>query len=563
MKIALIDGGIDKTLLSRGRLAADLIIAKDLTARLRNGGPVFTEHGTVCARIIEKYTKTPPEFYSLCIFPDERLKTVPEILEAALTWCLKERIPLIHMSVGTRYCLDFPALRKLSAQLLANGQTLCASVSNAGQYTAPAMFGGVFAVIADERLSGFQYSLKAPPFIFASSKHRLDDFTVTETANSYAAPAVTAALCNILETAASPCGTVTAETPVRGLSVSCASVPCASVPCTPVPCASVPCAPVPCAPVHNVSVTDVSVPVSPAVLWRRLSAESTVCRPLKPDFLYRALTVDFRKPEISEDIFSDLCFFSCTEVISGETFVKRLCRNSIFPDGQSVVIIPDDEGRCADLLYELHKKLAPNFGIAYCGLLPQSCEKLRAARLIWDESCLKVMSCADFCAETGRVDYPDAPPCPEPAGNSPKSSPPQYGEHTESFDETEAPPCCCPENIDEDDSLPVVCFTGTASRCLCTALAVHKLMLKNDYCSHCTSDFPYAYLYGMEYLFPDESLSEKLERLSKIYIADIFLCCLKNNKTDGLPDGTYIVDTDARAVDSPQKIFDDIIEKFS
>lgn len=518
MKIALIDGGIDKTLLSRGRLAADLVIGEDLSVRPRNEGPVFTDHGTVCARIIEKYTKTPPEFYSLCIFPGERLKTVPEILEAALAWCLEKRIPLIHMSVGTRYCLDFPVLRKLSAQLLANGQIICASVSNAGQYTAPAMFGGVFPVIADERLSGFQYSLKAPPFIFASSRHQLDDFTVTEIANSYAAPAVTAALCNILEAAASLCGTVN---------------------------------------------TEASVPVSPAVLWRCLSMESTVCRPLKPDFLYRALTVDFRKPETAETIFSDLCFFACTDVISGETFIKRLCRDSIFPGGQSVVIIPDDAESCADMLYELHKKLAPNFGIAYCGLLPQSCEKLRAARLIWDESCLKVMSCADFCAETGRVDYPDAPPCPEPAGNSQKSSPPQYGAHTESFDETDAPPCCCAEDIDEDDSPPVVCFTGTASGSLRTALAVHKLMLENDYCSHCLSDIPYAYLYGMEYLFPDESLSEKLERLSKIYIADIFLCCLKNNKTDGLPDGTYIVDTDARAVDSPQKIFDDIIEKFS
>lgn len=488
MKIALIDGGIDKTLLSRGRLAADLVIGEDLSVRPRNGGPVFTDHGTVCARIIEKYTKTPPEFYSLCIFPDERLKTVPEILEAALAWCLEKRIPLIHMSVGTRYCLDFPVLRKLSAQLLANGQIICASVSNAGQYTAPSMFGGVFPVIADERLSGFQYSLKTPPFIFASSRHQLDDFTVTETANSYAAPTVTAALCNILETAASPCGTANKET---------------------------------------------SVPLSPAVLWHRLSAENTLFRPLKPDFLYRALTADFRRPEISETIFSDLCFFSCTEVISGENFVQRLFRDNVFSDRQSVVIIPDDAESCADMLYELHKKLAPNFGIAYCGLLPQSCEKLRAARLIWDESCLGVMRRADFCAETGRIDYPDAPPC------------------------------CGTKDIDEDDQLPVVCFTGTAPGCLRTALAVHKLMLENDYCSHCLSNFPYAYLYGMEYLFPDENLSEKLEQLSKIYIADIFLCCLKNNKTDGLPDGTYIVDTNVRSGDPPQKIFDDIIEKFS
>lgn len=198
MKIAVIDSGIDKSFLCKGTLFLDMIVGKEGRLCERTVEPLLTEHGTICAQIIEKYTDETPQFYSLCVFDNEEMKTSCDTLISALRWCYDNKIPLIHMSIGSRCAADFEKIRLETQKLIAAGQIIVAAVSNAGQYTVPAQLSGVIGVIADEHLSGFQWAVRESPYMFASSCHRLCGREETQISNSYAAPTVTAAVFNLL-----------------------------------------------------------------------------------------------------------------------------------------------------------------------------------------------------------------------------------------------------------------------------------------------------------------------------------------------------------------------------
>ena len=199
MKIAVIDGGVDKRFLSRGHLLSDMIAGPDGGLYERTTEAVPTEHGTICAKIIEKYADEPPEFYSLSVFDNEEMKTSCDVLVSALRWCYAQKVPLVHMSIGSRCAADFEAITAEINKLIAAGQIVVAAVSNAGQYTVPAQLGGVIGVAADERLTGFKWQIDGKPYVLASSRHDLDiRAEATQLANSYAAPTVTAAVSNLM-----------------------------------------------------------------------------------------------------------------------------------------------------------------------------------------------------------------------------------------------------------------------------------------------------------------------------------------------------------------------------
>lgn len=131
MKIAVIDSGIDKSFLCKGTLFLDMIVGKEGRLCERTVEPLLTEHGTICAQIIEKYTDEPPQFYSLCVFDNEEMKTSCDTLISALRWCYDNKIPLIHMSIGSRCAADFEKIRLETQKLIAAGQIIVAAVSNA------------------------------------------------------------------------------------------------------------------------------------------------------------------------------------------------------------------------------------------------------------------------------------------------------------------------------------------------------------------------------------------------------------------------------------------------
>lgn len=208
MLVAVIDGGIDQKIYPELTVKYDLVVEKNGSIRPRKKAKaILSDHGTTCARIIHKYA---PEaiFCSLQVFQTAELRANIEQMTAALTWCLTSRVPIIHMSIGSRRLSDEPVIREMAAQLCQQGQILVCAVSNAEFcYTMPACFSGVLGVTADPELSGCAFRvMKQPlpdgPILCASSKHILktpdNTFEETEVFNSYAAPTITAHVHNIL-----------------------------------------------------------------------------------------------------------------------------------------------------------------------------------------------------------------------------------------------------------------------------------------------------------------------------------------------------------------------------
>lgn len=205
MQIALIDDGIDPAFCPGLLPEYDLCVYEDGRVQKR-AEPIWTDHGTTSARIISRYAPA-AEFCSLRVFTTERLKASLEQLLGALAWCRRERIPIIHMSLGSTQKGDYEVLRKAAAGLIQNGQILVAAHSNNSAYTMPACFMGVFGVMADQSLCQDDYYVRERADwnqvqIFASSRHSLqygEGVTVTtETTNSYAAPVITAKVHEIL-----------------------------------------------------------------------------------------------------------------------------------------------------------------------------------------------------------------------------------------------------------------------------------------------------------------------------------------------------------------------------
>lgn len=211
MKVALIDSGIRRDLLEKASVLEDLIVEESGNIRPRTSKDIIlTAHGTVCAQIIEMYINS-VEFCSLQIFHDISESATFDQLSAALMWCFVQEIPIVHMSIGTTRLQDAIFLRKIVAKMVGNGQILVSAYSNSSYVSYPALFSGVFGVSASHELRGFQYETddvrKNTDFV-ASSKHVVITPTgakqETPIANSFAAPTVTAAICQIIKRAKRP-----------------------------------------------------------------------------------------------------------------------------------------------------------------------------------------------------------------------------------------------------------------------------------------------------------------------------------------------------------------------
>lgn len=203
MLVALIDDGIATDIYPEIPVKFDFVVTPDGSICPAKKQRVLTDHGTTSARIIMKYAKDEElTFYVLRIFDAGELKTTMIRLAAALNWCCRQDIPIVHMSVGSTRLLDAPLLRECVFRLLQKRITLVAAYSNFDEYTQPACFTGVFGVAADSSLGDDDYYVlnqadEKQIQIYASSRHALGR-NVTQISNSYAAPTVTAHLYRIL-----------------------------------------------------------------------------------------------------------------------------------------------------------------------------------------------------------------------------------------------------------------------------------------------------------------------------------------------------------------------------
>ena len=212
MLIALIDDGIDVSVID-----SDLLLKHDLT--VEEGGkirerrmdePILTDHGTTCASIILKYAPQ-AQFASLRIFHEETLEANCNMLVSALEWCLHNDIPIVHMSVGSSHLSDYSEIRRVVSKMLQKHQMIISAHSNKDSYSIPACLAGVFGVMADEKMVEDEYSFGQDsnyPLgleLKASSRHELSWYSgytfTTQITNSYAAPTITAIICNMLQEA--------------------------------------------------------------------------------------------------------------------------------------------------------------------------------------------------------------------------------------------------------------------------------------------------------------------------------------------------------------------------
>ncbi len=149
-------------------------------------------HGTNCAAIIKKYAPDAP-VGSICVFRQERAKSTPERLIAALRWCLAQEVRVINISIGFTPLAIPVELSEVITALLRKGTAVFAACSNKGLYTLPACMQGVFGVKMDPALCEAQiYRMPPAPFdvqIAASSRHVLekgpDSAVMTGYGNSY------------------------------------------------------------------------------------------------------------------------------------------------------------------------------------------------------------------------------------------------------------------------------------------------------------------------------------------------------------------------------------------
>jgi len=205
--IAVIDDGIIPELFSTGTLCYDMTVTKRGRVRKRKlSERIVTYHGTMVAGIIKKYAPA-TEFCSIRIFSDGIMKATCGQLITALKWCLKMKIPVINLSLGTTDPDDFNDVRCVVDKLLSQRQTVVAACKNNGIYTMPAFYTGVLGVKADATLIDNQIrsnSDKDGVPLLASSRHSLvltdGSIIITQISNSYAAPTVTAEVCNLMKT---------------------------------------------------------------------------------------------------------------------------------------------------------------------------------------------------------------------------------------------------------------------------------------------------------------------------------------------------------------------------
>lgn len=203
MKIAVIDEGVIHELKDELNIIEDLMVNSENSVVNRPDDiHVITDHGLNVCKIINMYAKE-AEIISIRIFSSLEMKANIEALIAAFKYCLENSISIIHLSGGTVNLFDDYLLRDVIKSIINNNQIIVAAHSNNKGLSFPAIYPGVFSARADELFDSFHdikdrwgYSFTMP------SKHRININEnlnyVTQIANSYAAPVLTAKIFNIL-----------------------------------------------------------------------------------------------------------------------------------------------------------------------------------------------------------------------------------------------------------------------------------------------------------------------------------------------------------------------------
>lgn len=195
VKIAIIDNGIDETLLKKP-LEYKIFITNEgkCVSDDSNMAQVSFMHGTTCAMIIEKY------------FPECTLSSVKILNEdgtgllsklgPAMEWCLQHQIKIINLSLGSAHFKDKGLIRTLINQYSVQGLLVIAATSNNGHVSYPASLSNVIGVAIDgNEYNNFADNRHLGIDVLTPAEHELligSEKMAVQKSNSYAAPYITA-----------------------------------------------------------------------------------------------------------------------------------------------------------------------------------------------------------------------------------------------------------------------------------------------------------------------------------------------------------------------------------
>lgn len=203
MKIAVIDGGVVSELKDGLNIVEDLMVnSENMVVQRPKEVQVLTDHGVNVCKIINMYASE-AEIISIKIFNTLEMKTDIEALVAAFRYCLDKEIPIIHLSGGTVNLFDDYILKNIVKEMINNNQIIVAAHSNNKSLSFPALYPYVFSARAIE-FTDFHKDIHSWGFsFFTPSQHKININEninyVTQIANSYAAPVLTANIYNIIK----------------------------------------------------------------------------------------------------------------------------------------------------------------------------------------------------------------------------------------------------------------------------------------------------------------------------------------------------------------------------
>ena len=196
--VGLIDDGIE--LNKKLDIEKYIEITSDL--KIKEDKILKSLHGKVCAEIIKKYYSK-AKFISIKALGD-RMKGSKEQLIKAIEWCIDNKIKVINMSLGTINYKDFESIKEVINRAYDEGIIIIAACNNRNIFTYPASLSNVIGVNSSENLKEGEYIYNLYPLdgieITACGTHKLIfEDRITGSCNSYAAPMITAKVCEIVE----------------------------------------------------------------------------------------------------------------------------------------------------------------------------------------------------------------------------------------------------------------------------------------------------------------------------------------------------------------------------
>ncbi len=210
INIAVIDDGInEKYFKNIGKLVHNIEVSPDCNIKQRSGYDAYSiSHGTICGSIIKK--GSPDTYLSSIKILDSKTKVSNKNqLIKAIKWCIHNGIDLINLSLGSSCFEDYKLLKDIVGELYINDVVIVAAMNNKDIITYPASFGNVIGVktCKTEKLGEFEYLFMDTPLdgieIHACSSYMLRDckgeIYVSNLSNSYAAPAITSKVANLME----------------------------------------------------------------------------------------------------------------------------------------------------------------------------------------------------------------------------------------------------------------------------------------------------------------------------------------------------------------------------